>query len=195
MREHRPTSLVIGPDWQQLQRSLAYRLARLLGEHAQLVPGSPVDVMNQLLNMHVKERRQVRLLVWPYVLHDFAHEGLHLERAIGDVADAFPRADFLLADYAIDGRETDEDLLSALTAQIERDRIAELGRERFLEEHRAFTPARLRELFEPHGQVRTEQFGLRTVLRASRPKVQEEPSATIELARRLSRTAETASIA
>ncbi|MBP9750637.1 MAG: hypothetical protein KBC95_02190 [Candidatus Peribacteraceae bacterium] len=195
LREHRPTSLVVGPDWENLHRSLAYRLARLLGDGSQLVAGAPADVMSQLLNMRAKERHDVQLLVLPYVLHDFAHEGLPMERTIDDIAGAFPQANFLLADYALDRDKSDEEVLAALTAQIERQRIEELGRERFLQEHRAFTSVRLYELFLPHGHVHAAQFGMRTVLQASRLRTADEPFVVIELARPQSRTTETTSIA
>ncbi len=167
MHVHRPTSIVVGPDWENHRRSLSFRIARLLDSGTQLVRGTPAEVAAELLNMCAAARKHIGLLVLPYVLHDFAHDGFDVSQFLNDLADAFPQAAVLATDYTFADDQTDEDVLAGMTTDIERTRMGVMGRDHFLAEHRAFTPERFNKIFQPFPYTQTVRFGTRTVLHAS----------------------------
>lgn len=165
---HKPTTLVVGPDWQErLRGSLAYRVARLLGRDARFVHGAPKDVLQEIGSIGRGARADMRLLVLPYVLHDFKHEGLEVGEVVSGLRDDFPNATILAADYTY-ADYTPDQVLSEMHTQVERKRVAQIGAEQFLTEHRVFTHAQFQQAFDCLPYVHSVRFPSRTVLHAAR---------------------------
>lgn len=164
---HKPTSLIIGPDWPKIQQSLAFRIARLIGPEARLVHGSPDSVLREIGGISRESRTNIQALVLPYVLHDFAFEGHNVREVIDELAHWLPNASVLAVDYTFDHHHPAE-ILAAMETSIERQRILELGAERYLAEHRAFTPDEFDAMFSAFPGRQSVRFRTRTVLAASR---------------------------
>ncbi len=163
---HRPTSLVIGPDWPDIQRSLAFRMARFIGSEARLVHGSPGAVLREINGISRDARADIRALVLPYVLHDFAFEGHDVREVIAELAAWLPNASVLAVDYTFSSHDPGQ-ILAAMETSVEQQRITALGAERYLEEHRAFTPEEFDAMFAVFPDRQTVRFRTRTVLAAS----------------------------